>query len=775
MTPALNSSAEATTTTVNDNTTGTADNRYEYVGSWSYGPQSGAYQNDNHWSKTANAYYQVRFNGTQIAVYGAKDPGHGIAAVSIDGGEEVLVDCYSSTRQEQALLYTSSILVQGSHTIRVRVTGTKNSSSSNTWIPADKVVITTDGTPVPDALGMVVIPRNQLSVTATSQQAEYEAFKAFDGNRNTLWKASGTVPQSITISLGGTYSIGKMDYSPDITTSSGRFKKFRILTSTDGFNFTQILESEEYGLPELWTWDYFGVTDCKAVIYFDLPVQASHVKFEFLTTKDGTPPCASEINVYKYPTPPELTPGPGPVTTTPVTNPNLSLASQVLIEKGLQIHSWIAPDKRGRGFPTTSEFNGLNMTGITYYDPPLYNSTFHAYNPGAQWNLAKAPFCTNAVGQNPTGNGDYLSVEQKANINQLVSVCFGDEQGYSIAEEGYLKNWFAASKQLYPRVLVHTNQYLGQWSSSQLDSYIKNAKPDILTFDNYYCDQNGSIKDYDLSKKVLEALNYQRPKALSGIDGTGTKPIAFGQYIGCYKIGSAQYQSGWYEYTESQKYLITNLTWAMGGKWLDMFRTEYDPMYQILFGEDRWPTHHYYEFAELFRQSRNLGPHLVRLNNIDVRVQPGQYMSGSTIVTNTAPSGWSLGAFTANTEYHISNISATNLGTENKGLRGDVVIGYFKPLPGLDTTTFFTSLNPKYFMVVNGLTSGNGLRPENQHGSLNETKQKITLTFKNPTILKKVSRDTGAIETVTLTPAGSNYTLDITLGGGETELFYWEE
>ncbi len=54
---------------VNDNTLGTGTNQFEYVGTWSYGSQSGAYQNDNHWSNVANAYYQVRFNGTQAKLY----------------------------------------------------------------------------------------------------------------------------------------------------------------------------------------------------------------------------------------------------------------------------------------------------------------------------------------------------------------------------------------------------------------------------------------------------------------------------------------------------------------------------------------------------------------------------------------------------------------------------------------------------------------------------------------------------------------------------------
>ena len=90
-------------TTINDNTTGTGTNQFEFVGSWDYGSQTGAYMGDNHWNSDPDEYYQVRFFGTQIEVYAATAPNHGIAAHSIDGSSETTVDYYSPTRYEQAL------------------------------------------------------------------------------------------------------------------------------------------------------------------------------------------------------------------------------------------------------------------------------------------------------------------------------------------------------------------------------------------------------------------------------------------------------------------------------------------------------------------------------------------------------------------------------------------------------------------------------------------------------------------------------------------------
>lgn len=127
---------------INDGTTGTGIHQYAYTGTWSSGAQSGAYMNDNHWSSGLNAYYQISFNGSQISLYGAKAPNHGIAAVSIDGGKEEFVDLYKSSRTDNAFLYTSPLLHEGTHTLKVRVTGLKNAASSSSVITADSVVVT---------------------------------------------------------------------------------------------------------------------------------------------------------------------------------------------------------------------------------------------------------------------------------------------------------------------------------------------------------------------------------------------------------------------------------------------------------------------------------------------------------------------------------------------------------------------------------------------------------------------------------------------------------
>jgi hypothetical protein len=112
---------------------------YDSTANWPSGWQSGAYQNDNRWSSVPGASYQVPFNGTQVHLFGARAPSHGIAAVSIDGGPETNVDMYAAKRADDAWLWSSQVLASGPHTLKVRVTGQKNASASGTYVVADRV------------------------------------------------------------------------------------------------------------------------------------------------------------------------------------------------------------------------------------------------------------------------------------------------------------------------------------------------------------------------------------------------------------------------------------------------------------------------------------------------------------------------------------------------------------------------------------------------------------------------------------------------------------
>lgn len=135
-----NASYTPSATTVNDNTTGIGQNQFNYVGTWGYyNGQTGAYNNDNHWSGTTNDYYTFQFSGQQARVFASMAPNNGIAAFSVDNGPETYFDMYAAARVDDVFLFATPTLASGTHTLKVRVTGLKNPASSYYYVPADRV------------------------------------------------------------------------------------------------------------------------------------------------------------------------------------------------------------------------------------------------------------------------------------------------------------------------------------------------------------------------------------------------------------------------------------------------------------------------------------------------------------------------------------------------------------------------------------------------------------------------------------------------------------
>ncbi|MEU8020299.1 family 20 glycosylhydrolase [Micromonospora parva] len=188
---------------VNDNTTGTGDNQFSYSGTWSYGTGGNQqFQRDDHYSSTLDSAYQVRFNGNRIKLFAARAANHGRAGVSIDGGPETVVDLYSPTRVDQAMVFTSGQLAQGPHVLRVRVLNSKNASSSGTAITADKVEVSRAATPAAafdPSTEYRVVNRN------SAKMLEVPAGSG-DGANAIQWTGNGATHQRWTlVDAGGGY------------------------------------------------------------------------------------------------------------------------------------------------------------------------------------------------------------------------------------------------------------------------------------------------------------------------------------------------------------------------------------------------------------------------------------------------------------------------------------------------------------------------------------------------------------------------------------------
>jgi autotransporter-associated beta strand protein len=130
-------------TTIDDAATGAGVNQVNRTGTgWQLITNSaivGAYNHTITSSRIANDSATVLFTGAQIDFYAGKLNTGGIAAISIDGGAESLIDLYANDATGfSALVYTSPLLTPGTHSLTVRVTGTKDANSLNTYVSLDR-------------------------------------------------------------------------------------------------------------------------------------------------------------------------------------------------------------------------------------------------------------------------------------------------------------------------------------------------------------------------------------------------------------------------------------------------------------------------------------------------------------------------------------------------------------------------------------------------------------------------------------------------------------
>jgi hypothetical protein len=156
----------------------------------------------------------------------------------------------------------------------------------------------------------------------------------------------------------------------------------------------------------------------------------------------------------------------------------------------------------------------------------------------------------------------------------------------------------------------------------------------------------------------------------------------------------------------------------------------------------------------------------------------GQHLdSTNTAVPNAVPIGFTAYAQSPNgytdwvfqrNDPYLDGWTVTNTGTKNNGLKGDVIVSWFKTLDeSFDGPNYS---NEVYMMVTNGLTDPTGTGAD--------TRQHITMDFLfgtaagHLTALDVMDPNTGAINEVALTSIGSGkYRWTFDLDGGAATLF----
>jgi uncharacterized protein YjdB len=201
VTPA--SSGGVTTVDIDDSKLGAGTNQFNYNGAWTHGTNSSsAYLNETcSFSNVASNYVTLNFTGNKVDLFTSLAPSHGIAAVSVDNGPEKNVDLYAVTRQNFTMVFSSGSLSQGNHSIKIRVTGSKNAASTGTYIVLDYLKVYS-GTVASNPVTSISVSPANLVLTqfgATSQLTKVIS-PANATNQNVSWSSSNTSVATVNAS-----------------------------------------------------------------------------------------------------------------------------------------------------------------------------------------------------------------------------------------------------------------------------------------------------------------------------------------------------------------------------------------------------------------------------------------------------------------------------------------------------------------------------------------------------------------------------------------------
>lgn len=469
-----------------------------------------------------------------------------------------------------------------------------------------------------------------------------------------------------------------------------------------------------------------------------------------------------------------------------VNNYGVNRAQAMAIRYGVILPAWIPSEGYGRGVFDAREYKLAGGAFPAFYDVPLFNTKLmQDLGKGTPWSILKAPSGGNSMGEHAEPY-DFLSDSMRPYQNSLIDVQYGDEGGYSAQEVTKFARWFAWSKQHLPGAMVHSNQALGLgWENGDnMRNYVRTAMPDLVSWDTYYYGAQSGPKPKDIVRSMLsnKLWRTQRQAALEGLTGDGSQPILFGQYL----------DYNWdANVSESQKSIVPMVGLATGQKWFGLFRMEYNGLDRSsIFNHDGAPTRSFYEFTQIFNDIRGLGAYLTRMNNTYMGYKAGTYQGRSESLNSI--DGFKMGSWDspeaaqANRNFGLKDVQVTNTGTVNNAQPGDVILGYFDTLQGLDKSAVSevfgeTPVAPRALMVVNALTGDTEypsyyLRTRKDNGSYRETQQSVTLRVEKPydhAKLMMVNPQTYQAEPVQVGDNGEVVLPNI--GGGQARLLFWKQ
>lgn len=445
----------------------------------------------------------------------------------------------------------------------------------------------------------------------------------------------------------------------------------------------------------------------------------------------------------------------------------VSRGRQVILNRGLQIQSLVFFNSPG--FSNISQWLNTRFSTLNFWGSS--NPTLLGLVPaGTQWSRMYLP-------ADPASK--MLRSTEIAYAGSFASMQYGDELGDTLQVDRQLDMYetFRTWNQSYPNTMAYTN--FGGYASwappntlVDLVSYMRATQPDMMCFDAYPPFAFPEVGEFPYfgRNNWYTYMQMYRTAALQGYDGTGMRPIPYGQYLNLFRDDHNETLS---LPSEAFVRLQQFASWTFGFTYVSAFiynsvsSTSY--LRSVIFSGpgDTSPTPVLAYVATANTQSRNLAPALVRLKSTDVRMIKGTNFT-------TLPSGlsaWASGAGGCDYITGITPRGKTNVASPSA--HSDWLIGYFQPLK-IDNSDY-PYANGLHFMITNGaagVPTLPGAPGDPASASAEWVRLNFDFTGTSFTGLQRLNRITGATEVVALVPNGTNkYYLDLQLDGGTGDIF----
>jgi hypothetical protein len=112
-----------------------------YTGTWKHARLAGASGNHVRYASTSTATARLTFTGSSVALVSTLREARGMADIWLDGVKVATVDFYAPTTQNEAIVWASALLSPGSHTLEIRLLGTKGAAATSTRVDIDALLV----------------------------------------------------------------------------------------------------------------------------------------------------------------------------------------------------------------------------------------------------------------------------------------------------------------------------------------------------------------------------------------------------------------------------------------------------------------------------------------------------------------------------------------------------------------------------------------------------------------------------------------------------------